>query len=326
MNPIERRTLNASNANTAMLALDAQEPGILHHYIDKTRQEVVLDCETQGAWYRGFITASGVIGTTAICLAVAGVAGSTLGALATPLAIVAIAVAAVAIGILIYRHRETLKNGFDPKTGKEALVGLGQAAVGGLVTAVVLGVLALLVAASKDERRNRGADVAGGYGGGWGYMNSFHNFWFGYTLGRMSSDRVIYVYPYYHSYSYPQRFYHVNAMDNKEHSEITERFLHGQENLYRGDRVEIKKTTSPTSQNQPTYSELSSKSAAPAVQRPAANAPAYQPTSSTSAPRPGELDTEVEGEEEPGRPLPPPDDFSIPAYGAPSAYNLRQGL
>lgn len=121
--------------------LKKQYPDARIVYINKTRLQVVREAENLGALFRGGMIAAGTLGIVAVSIKVAALVGTfSLAVLpvAWGIAIVALAIVALAIGILIYRHHQAKQNGYDAKTLKEFAIGFTFGSIAGTAAALIV--------------------------------------------------------------------------------------------------------------------------------------------------------------------------------------------
>lgn len=121
--------------------LKQQCPDTRISFISKTRLQIAQEAENLGAIFRGGMISAGTLGIVAVSIKVATLVGTfSLAALpvAWGIAIVAMTIAAIAIGILIYRHITSKQNGYNPKTFREFCIGLAFGSLAGTATALII--------------------------------------------------------------------------------------------------------------------------------------------------------------------------------------------
>lgn len=238
--------INKSSAEIVSMALGKTDKKIV--YIDKTRQQIALQAENLSDGFRGSMIAASILATIAVAVKIAIVVGA-VGLAVTPVGWVfgglAIAITAIALGILLYRHFSAREDGYKPKSLQEFGIGMAEGALAGIATAVTIFVCACIAAAFAGCN---GGGGGGGFGGGGGGCRGGGggSFLRGFALGYSTSHlcRPCVIRPHYcgvwHHSPLPT---HIGKFNSSSYDASNERFENNSkvQYLYKGDQVVLPK-------------------------------------------------------------------------------------
>lgn len=231
-NPRIITVTDSDDANKIKMHLPESMQDKVIQRVYKTRRQVTDKMENLSAGFRGCMIGASVAATIAVAIKVAMVVGA-IGLAATPagwaIGAIALALAAVGVGILIHRHFQGQQLGYKPETLKEVGIGSLYAVTAGAVTAGAIAIGALIltaIAACTNKNNHRGGGYHNGGHHRGGHHSSSSNFHLGFLLGYSLNSHP-------HVYVINKPCYVSSYTDTRRTSEVAnDKFVEDDNNLY----------------------------------------------------------------------------------------------